>query len=132
VLDDRGGLVAGIHTAIGQGDQRLSHVLRHVHAPLDKQAGDILRRVRDRILKIQNLQKIPAVDRHQQAFRQMRPNIVLDVVCFVFERKDLFLDLLDALLITFAQCLEDLGDLRGTALDHTHVFLHGLERGFGE
>ena len=64
------------------------HFIGQRHVADKHHAGDILGSVRDRILQVQNFEKIASVDGQKQALRQMCPKLVLDVVGIAFKRVD--------------------------------------------
>ena len=131
-LHDLRHLAAGFETALRQGHQRGADRIDDHRAPHHQHTGDVLCGIGDRILQVEDLEKVAAVHRHEHGLGQMRAKLVLDVVCLVLESEDPVSDLLDLAIVSRAKGHEQALHFRGTSHHNAHVLLQRLERRMAE
>ena len=76
------------------------------HLAASNEAGDILGPICNVVLHCEDFQNVAALDRQENAARQVQPQFMLQVVRFVFERPNAFLRAIDRIEIAGDDCLE--------------------------
>ena len=111
---------------------RLAQRLGHRHLPLVGDAGDVLCRVGDVVLRVEDLEHVAALDRHQQPPRQVAADLVLDAVGFVLEAVDFLTAGSELGHVAGRHGLEERQHLARACQRRSHVLLHGADRRFAE
>jgi hypothetical protein len=126
---DRGaGLPGGLDGTVGILDHVIRDRGRNLHFATQHQPGDVLGLVRDHVLQTQHLEQIDTRDGHENAFRQVQPDIPLDLVRLVLQSADRSLDFTRTLPVTLDCGLEECLELGNTQHHLLHVLLNSLDR----
>jgi hypothetical protein len=111
-----------------QLEQRLDQLLGDHHAALVRELRDVLGHVGNRVLVVENLQRVAPPDRHEQAPREVTANLVLEIVCLVLETVDLLPVGRQLRRVARGHVLEQREHPPRAGHGDLHVLLHGPDR----
>src|SRR5690625_1423828 len=121
------GFTRRVHT-IDEAEDPLSHRGGCRGLPHGEEHADILGGIGYPVLDSEELQDIPAVDRHEERFREVVPDIVLDQIRTVFQLADLCIYLFGPLPIAIHEGLEERPDQDDGIVDSLGVLRERSER----
>jgi len=107
-------------------------ILGHGRLPQRQEDRDVLRRVGDRVLLLEVLEHVPAIDGQEQGPREVVPDLTLDQVGLVLELRDPIPDLQDLVPALSEECLDQGADLLDALVDLVGMLDQGAERGAPE
>ncbi len=101
-------LLGSIDVTGQECEKALLNRRRNLHSAPEHQAGDIAGAIGDAILHQQQLEQVTPRHRHQEIVRQVRANLVLQLVRLVLQRDDAFSTRNSAIPVVLDRAIEKL------------------------
>jgi hypothetical protein len=118
-------LLGGIDVAVDEVDELRGNRFGNPHPPTQHDSGNVPCAVGDLVLHQQQFEQIFARNRHKEALRQIQPDLLLQFVCFLFERLDFSANRGGGLPVAVDGRGEKGPEFLGTSMRNLDVLLEG-------